>query len=802
MAISSTQQTEILKVVAGLFNAAPGGVYLSELAGLVEGGMTTSQLADTLAASPVFTTGILAGKVTVDDQVDVLMKNFGVTADSDAASAGSQAKAYFTEQITAGVGFGKIVSDAVAFLSTTTDTKFATAKTLLENKAMVAAIYSKTATSTDLDTLQSVLSPVTGDHPYTADEAATIANPGGNPGEVGQTFTLTNTTDNITGTSKNDIFIGDGTSASAGDTLVGGNGTDTLRMFGTAIVPNLSGIEQVYYNNPGAGIDYSTKSDVKSIELDTFGTNTVTVGADQAVKLDNQAAGSTATVAGNTPTSLGLTLDKAGSKTGNATVDLSGTALTTLNATASGNNSYVTLTNTGGKLATVNIAGDKNITLDTSGIIGTITKIDASTATGNVTVGPTAVDPTKLTFTGGKGDDKIVMGATITGADTLNGGDGKDTLSVSDDTTVSTAANVAGITGFEIFEAAGVNVGAGYDLSVIGKNNTISGLVISATGGPVTVTHLNAATTGNITINGAAPTTITLNADDFVSGGTSDTATISLDNSVTKSGTGIDVTSLVFANADVINLKSLGDGSSTKVVGGAEENSLVLTATDAEKVVITGDEALKFTTAAGTNLTEIDASGMTNDAAVFIDAALSTSASVLVKGTNKNDTIDISNVATKTSTLYTGGGTDAVTVDSSDAASNHTLKFTATALNSGDLKAGDVVTVNLNGAVAGAKVTIDLSAALEGLLKSGGTLLSATGANINLYDGVTATSISATSNIAASEAAGTLDLKFDLNGDGVYSAADDAQISIVGGGGTDDTLVYNAASDTLVYTVV
>jgi hypothetical protein len=165
MAISSTQQTEILKVVAGLFNAAPGGVYLSELAGLVEGGMTTSQLADTLAASPVFTTGVLAGKVTVDDQVDVLMKNFGVTADSDPASAGSQAKAYFTEQLTNGVGFGKIVFDAASFLTTTTDTAFATAKTLLENKVLVAAAYSKTASTTDLDTLQSVLSPVTGDHP-------------------------------------------------------------------------------------------------------------------------------------------------------------------------------------------------------------------------------------------------------------------------------------------------------------------------------------------------------------------------------------------------------------------------------------------------------------------------------------------------------------------------------------------------------------------------------------------------------------------------------------------------------------
>jgi len=796
MAISSTQQTEILKVVAGLFNAAPGGVYLSELAGLVEGGMTTSQLADTLAASPVFTTGVLAGKVTVDDQVDVLMKNFGVTADSDPASAGSQAKAYFTEQLTNGVGFGKIVFDAVSFLTTTTDTAFATAKTLLENKVLVAAAYSKTASTTDLDTLQSVLSPVTGDHPYTADEAAGIANPGGDPGEVGQTFTLTNTTDNITGTSKNDIFIGDNVSTSAGDTLVGGNGTDTLRIFGTNIVPNLSGIEQVYYNTPGGSIDYSTKSDVKSIEADTFGTNTVTVGADQAVKLTNQAAGSTATVAGNTPTSLGLTLDKAGSKTGgNATVALTGTALTTLSATASGNDSYVTLTNAGGKLATVNVAGDKNIALDTSAI-ATVTKIDASTATGNVTVGPTAVAASDLTFTGGKGDDKIVMGNTITAADTLNGGDGKDTLSVSDADTVDTAGEVVGITGFEIFEAAAADATT-YNLAIIGAKNTISGLVISeGAGGTVTVSNINAATTGNITINGDA-STVVLSAPDFVSGGTSDTTTISLDNSVVKNANGVDVASLTFANADVINLKSLGDGSSTKTVGGGEENSLAsLVASDAEKVVITGDEALALTTAAATKLTEIDASGMTNDAAVSINTNASASASLLVKGTSKNDTIQIDNAATLTSTIYTGGGSDTVTVVGGGTA-DHTMKFTATALNAGDIKAGDSTVVNITGVAAGDKVTIDLSSALEGLLKSGGTLLSASGANINIHG----TSISATTNIAATQVGGNMDLQFDLNGDGKYQAADDAQVRLVGTG-TDDTLVYDAATDTLVFTVV
>ncbi|SEO34988.1 hypothetical protein SAMN05216333_10898 [Nitrosomonas oligotropha] len=147
MAITSTQQTDILKVVAGLFNAAPGGSNLSELANLVAGGTSIRQLADDLAANTLFTNGILAGKVTVEDQVAVLMKNFGVTADSDSASAGSQAEAYFTQQIENNVGFGEIVYNAVTFLSTTTDAAFVTAKTLLDNKVLVSAAYSKTSSS-------------------------------------------------------------------------------------------------------------------------------------------------------------------------------------------------------------------------------------------------------------------------------------------------------------------------------------------------------------------------------------------------------------------------------------------------------------------------------------------------------------------------------------------------------------------------------------------------------------------------------------------------------------------------------
>jgi len=174
MAITSTQQTDILKVVAGLFNAAPGGTNLNDLAKAVEGGMTIKQLANVLASNTLFTNGIMAGKVTTDAQAAVLMNNFGLVADDTTTSAGSQALAYFKAQIDAKVGFGDIVFDAVTFLSgSSVPAEFTTAATLLANKALVAASYSASTSSSDLSVLQNVVKTVTGTAPFTAADVAT-----------------------------------------------------------------------------------------------------------------------------------------------------------------------------------------------------------------------------------------------------------------------------------------------------------------------------------------------------------------------------------------------------------------------------------------------------------------------------------------------------------------------------------------------------------------------------------------------------------------------------------------------------
>lgn len=612
---------------------------------------------------------------------------------------------------------------------------------------------------------------------------------------TGSTFTLTNSTDSLTGTSGSDTFIGDNVSASAGDTLVGGAGTDVLKLFGAATKPNISGIETVYLNGNTAGMDISSNADVTTLQLDDVATaQTYTIASTVAnASVANMAATEVVDFAGNSVTALSVELNGNGTAAGanDVQIDFNSTAQTAVSFTTATKKSFVELLNTGAKIATVNVAGSQDLSLESA--LTTVTTINAATATGAVTVA--GVGASNLTFTGGTGNDKIVMAATITSADVLKGGTGTDTLSVSDADTVDTAAEVAGITEFETFEAAGADATA-YNMAIIGAKNTIAGLVVSVTGGNATVSNINAATTGNITINGDAAGTVTLTAADFVSGGTSDTATINIDNSVNKAANGVDITSLVFANADVLNLVSKGDGSSTKTVGGAEENSVILTATDVEKVVITGDEALSFATAAATLPTEVDASGLTNSAAVTVDTDASAITSILVKATAKNDTIDIDNAATVTSTLYLGGGTDTVVVTGGGTGA-HTLIYTATALDAGDLVKGGASTVTLTGAAAGDTVTLNFTTAIETLLKSANTALSAATGNVNIHG----TTLSSTTNVAAAQAGGNMVVQIDLNGDGAYTAADDFQITLVGTG-TDDTLVYNAASDLFTFTVV
>lgn len=159
------QQLQIHGLVIGLFGAASGKANFDSLVALVDGGMTIPQLADALDSVPLFVNGVLGGKDTIQSQVDVLQNHYGLSSGGDLnpASAASQANAFFTARLEAGVSFGDIVVEANNFLSGSVPAEFAATKALFNNKVAVAQHYSVTRglSASTLEELQKVLSKVT-----------------------------------------------------------------------------------------------------------------------------------------------------------------------------------------------------------------------------------------------------------------------------------------------------------------------------------------------------------------------------------------------------------------------------------------------------------------------------------------------------------------------------------------------------------------------------------------------------------------------------------------------------------------
>ena len=74
----------ILGLGVGLFNAALGKNYLSDLANAENGGMSLLQIADVLDGIPQFTIDVMGGK-TAEQQVDQFLSHYGLTSTSGAA---------------------------------------------------------------------------------------------------------------------------------------------------------------------------------------------------------------------------------------------------------------------------------------------------------------------------------------------------------------------------------------------------------------------------------------------------------------------------------------------------------------------------------------------------------------------------------------------------------------------------------------------------------------------------------------------------------------------------------------------
>lgn len=717
----TANESNIFKLVAGLFNGAPGKNIQTDLSNIVAAGTSLSELANILVGTLEFQSIVPAGQAA---QADFLLKNFGFdpAATDDATTV---AKAFVNDNF--GLGLGQLAYLAVEFLNTTTDPVFADAAALLNNKALVAGVHAD-----NVDAIASVAAGqaafvgVTASGPTTAEAALALLEDNGvvvpEPGQTGDTFKLTTGTDELTGTPDNDTFNAtyDGTTASTfnvSDILDGGSGADVLNITATddAVVtlPSalVSGIETVNIRN----VDGDATPQVLTVNASNFvgatafnadrATDSVTfsnLATDAAIGvIGNGAVVGGAVAAGYATTTDAVTLNIAGGTkmingatvTGTATsatinstgaantigtVNLASASLTsvTINAATDLKGDFLSeTTDQVGTDGAVTISGAATSVEFTAALDNTIKTIDASgltaggvkaaVGTGTEDIkGGAGVDTITLntgvkTATFGAGDDVVTTAAvTATAAGAIKGGGGTDTLAIAAASDVNTAAKRAVYSEFEVLR----NKAAGAALDMDGFTDIVA--VESEGAIATTFSNLTATQAGAVKVIGAA-TTLNLGLKDGT--GSADVATVTLGDTKTDSDI---MTELVANKFETINVVSAG----TKV--GSDATVEKITSDTATKVNISGsvkdgsNALFKLNDTSGlAKAVTIDASGITDGALTLgaFSGSLANGSSVI--GTAGKDTI----------TLGTGFGTY------NSGAGDDTFNATAAQLNTGSL---------------------------------------------------------------------------------------------------------------------
>lgn len=662
-------------------------------------------------------------------------------------------------------------------------------------------------------------------------------------------LTLTNQTDALAGGSGDDTFIGDNTSVNPADVIDGNGGKDTARFTFSVSAPYiLTSREVETFKVQNAAATPTVFNAINVTELETLtnnnSTRTLTVTSVGVNPLIGVVGGDVELGGPAAETDDFKVTYQAGKNTGTAKISPEGASLDVLdltdgftayeiNTTGSANstiNDFMVLTDgnadgdydDGGEqanlvnLKSITFTGDQRLTI--SNELEGVTTYTATNNSGGVRVVIDDGAGINVNFVGGSGNDRVdVQALNLTANDKLDGGTGTDTLRIAD-ADMLTVANAANVKGFEILEVRATSGTETYDVDNIIANNSLTGVTISggnaAAANTFTVNNINAGALGNIKLELTDETDhVTLTGKGFLPGGVSDVATIDFNNSSGVVGTptdadGIDVGTLSFVNVDVLNIKSTSDGTAAA----GEQNSVTsLVASDLESIVITGDQSFSLTTAAtSNNLTAVNASGLTGSTAGTYGLTLNVSAATAITSLEVRGTADVDTINTNAEgialTLFTNGGSDVVTVDEGQASS---LQFTTATLGSGDMLAGNAITVNnvlvagnIANAIAG-DLTINLASGVENILKSATTNLGAAAANVAL----TAT-IDANSNVGFVDATdldadGTADdfaLRIDLNGDGAFTAASDWQVIVVNGAAALSGVTYNATTDVFTFT--
>jgi S-layer protein len=293
MAITAAEQTNVVKLVVGMFNAAPGSIYLAAIDSVFEAnGHNFSALSETLSGTAAFQT-MYPPDLPAEQFAAAFLGTLGLQDNLDAI-------AFVVAKSNAGVNRGQIILDGLVALLNSTSPAFADAKLMLNNKTEVALYYSvtKSIAQTDVAILQRVISGVTSDPGTIGAAEAAIDGIDSGPGPGSQTFTLTPGVDTIVGTSGDDVINGTDLTFTASDNINGAAGTDTLNVMDAAGNLDLSlaavtAVEAANLTSAGVFVnaDVSGWTGLASAVLDVRGAQAMMAAATTDVIMSDVAVG-------------------------------------------------------------------------------------------------------------------------------------------------------------------------------------------------------------------------------------------------------------------------------------------------------------------------------------------------------------------------------------------------------------------------------------------------------------------------------------------------------------------------------
>ena len=640
-----------------------------------------------------------------------------------------------------------------------------------------------------------------------------LAFTGSNPfASVSKNFVLTTNSDygtSFTGTAAADTFTAPYTAANGmtlqgTDSIVGGDGTDTLNVsVGAAGVAQAttSSIETITANfSAGGTISLLSSTGVTTVE--SGGSTNAAIfsnigSAATVLKASNTAFGTTFgfTNAALTGSSDSVALTVSNLTAGTVTIQpASGTnGAETIAITSSGSPNTLTLDdNSSTSLTTLTIAGTQDLALTVTP--DTVTTINAGSLTGALT--HTTTGAAAMTVTGGSGNDDITLGASAV-ADSVDGGAGDDTITFSANLTVTDT--IIGGDGTDTLVFGTSANGTGYSTP---STRTISGFealtFTSAIAAGLTTASIQAGiSTLNLTGGTDAETVVMEAGAMTVVIGAANTGTLT----VTDTGTAITDSLTVTKTAAAFSIFGAAagglvvNGYETVTINGTSTTSTAQTATvitltpddtGTSTLNLTGNSSL--TTTGAITATVINASGLTGSTAVLTMGAAAATGLTSITGGPNGDTL----VGDASSSIDGGSGNDTITGGSgADTLVGGLGNDSITAgagndnINGGAGTDTVVIAGNLtaNDTIVGGDGTDTLS-----IGTAAATL--ATAANVSEFETLVVTTAGLTTDLSVYAANNTI-TKLKSGAAGAYT--------VTGGGATFATLESAQAGDTFTF---